>query len=42
MRPGAEAVIRSRLARIAIVYQRWLALTETPLPEVAEMLAGYL
>src|SRR4051794_38216811 len=42
MRPGAEAIMSSRLSRFAIVYRRWLALTATPLPEIEELLAGHL
>lgn len=42
MRPGAEAMMSSRLPRIAIVYRRWLELTALPLAEVEEMLAGHL
>lgn len=42
MRPGAEAIMSSRLSRIAIVYRRWLELTQTPLPDVEKMLAGHL
>ena len=42
MRPGAEAIMMSRMARFAIVYRRWLALTQTPLADVETMLAGYL
>jgi hypothetical protein len=42
MRPGAEAIMSSRFAHIAIVYKRWLALTATPLPDVEEMLVGHL
>jgi aminoglycoside phosphotransferase (APT) family kinase protein len=41
MRPGAEAIMRSRLPRIAIVYHRWLELTALPLAEVEQMLAGH-
>jgi len=42
MRPGAEAIMSSRLSRFAIVYRRWLVLTATPLPEIEELLAGHL
>ena len=42
MRPGAEAIMSSRLSRIAIVYRRWLELTQTPLADVEQMLAGHL
>lgn len=42
MRPGAEAIMRGRLARIAIVYRRWLTITQTPLPDVETMLVEHL
>jgi aminoglycoside phosphotransferase (APT) family kinase protein len=42
MRPGAEAIMSSRLPRFATVYKQWLAITATPLPEVESMLADYL
>jgi aminoglycoside phosphotransferase (APT) family kinase protein len=42
MRPGAEAIMSSRLGRIAMVYRQWLAITATPLPEMETMLAGHL
>lgn len=42
MRPGAGAIIASRLARFVSVYQQWLTITATPLPEVEKMLAAYL
>lgn len=42
MRPGAEAIISGRLSRIAIVYRRWLQITQTPLPDVEIMLAEHL
>lgn len=42
MRPGAEAIMSGRLARIAIVYRRWLTITNTPLPDVEAMLKGHL
>jgi aminoglycoside phosphotransferase (APT) family kinase protein len=42
MRPGAEAIMSSRLPRIALVYQQWLALTATPLSELEELLAAHL
>lgn len=42
MRPGAEAIMTTRLSRIAIVYRRWLELTGTPLPEIETMLVGHL
>lgn len=42
MRPGAEAIMSSRLPRFAVVYRRWLALTSTPLPQVEKLLAEHL
>jgi aminoglycoside phosphotransferase (APT) family kinase protein len=42
MRPGAEAIMSSRLSRFAIVYRRWLELTQTPLPDVETLLAAHL
>ena len=42
MRPGAEAIMANHLSRIAWVYQRWLALTATPLHDMEELLAAYL
>lgn len=42
MRPGAETIMLSRMARFAVVYRRWLALTQTPLADVETMLAGHL
>ncbi|MCC6458218.1 MAG: phosphotransferase [Caldilineaceae bacterium] len=42
MRPGAEAIMSSRLARIALVYKQWLSLTATPLAELEELLAEHL
>ncbi len=39
MRPGAEQIMISRLARIALVYRHWLELTQTPLAAVEQMLA---
>jgi aminoglycoside phosphotransferase (APT) family kinase protein len=42
MRPGAEAIMSSRLPRFAVVYRRWLELTATSLPEIEGLLAGYL
>jgi aminoglycoside phosphotransferase (APT) family kinase protein len=42
MRPGAEAIMSSRLSRIALVYKRWLALTNVTLPSVETLLVGHL
>jgi aminoglycoside phosphotransferase (APT) family kinase protein len=42
MRPGAEAIMSSRLERFAILYRRWLTLTATPLPEMETLLAEHL
>ena len=40
MRPGAEAVMTGYLGVIAKVYDRWLDLTQQPLPELADRLAS--
>lgn len=42
MRPGAEAIMASRLARISTVYQRWLQITDTPLADADKVFAAYL
>jgi hypothetical protein len=42
MRPGAEAIMSSRLSRIALVYKQWLSLTATPLADMEELLAEHL
>jgi aminoglycoside phosphotransferase (APT) family kinase protein len=42
MRPGAESIMSGRLARFAVVYKRWLALTATPLSNFEELLAAHL
>jgi hypothetical protein len=41
MRPGAEAIMSSRMPRFAVVYKRWLALTGIRLPDVETMLVGH-
>ena len=42
MRPGAEAIMASRLERIATVYQRWLTITRTPIADADAVFAPYL
>jgi aminoglycoside phosphotransferase (APT) family kinase protein len=42
MRPGAEQIMAGQLDRIAQVYRRWLALTQTPLAAAEQRLAGHL
>lgn len=42
MRPGAETIMLTRMPRFAVVYRRWLALTQTPLADVETMVAGHL
>jgi aminoglycoside phosphotransferase (APT) family kinase protein len=42
MRPGAEATMNRQLARFAVVYKRWLAITATPLTEIESLLAEHL
>lgn len=42
MRPGAEETIAQGFGALAYVYRRWLALTDVPLLDVAELLSEHL